>query len=474
MLLLTVNKTQAQIDSLYSKSINLQQKLIGSVNKHYEALSKRIDKQTTNYLQKLEKKETRLKKELAKKDSLKAEQTFGNVKDRYAKLQQQLQNKTGKLQGLNSYIPGLDSINTASKYLSQLKSINPTQLTQLTALNQTTNNLQQQLQSATNIQQLLKDRQQQLEQALNQYGITKQLQSFNKQAYYYQQQITEYKNLLHDETKLEQKALGLVRELPQFKDFMSKNSQLAQLFRLPDNYGTPQALAGLQTRASIDQLIQQRLGTGLGTNAAGASNILQQQIQQGQGQLSQLKDKLNGLGSNANGDIQMPQGFKPNSQKTKSFLQRIEYGINIQSQKNGLLPTTSDIAGTIGYKLNDKSIIGIGASYKLGWGNSINNIRLSNQGIGLRSFIDIKLPSFGGVGGGFWITGGYEQNYMQGFDKIPLLNDYSKWQQSGLIGLSKKYRIGKKKGNLQLLYDMLNKQHIPTSQPILFRIGYTF
>ena len=184
LLLLTVNKTQAQIDSLYSKSINLQQKLIGSVNKHYEALSKRIDKQTTNYLQKLEKKETRLKKELAKKDSLKAEQTFGNVKDRYAKLQQQLQNKTGKLQGLNSYIPGLDSINTASKYLSQLKSINPTQLTQLTALNQTTNNLQQQLQSATNIQQLLKDRQQQLEQALNQYGITRQLQSFNKQTYY--------------------------------------------------------------------------------------------------------------------------------------------------------------------------------------------------------------------------------------------------------------------------------------------------
>ena len=439
LLLLTVNKTQAQIDSLYSKSINLQQKLIGSVNKHYEALSKRIDKQTGNYLKKLEKKETRLKKELAKKDSLKAEQTFGNVKDRYAKLRQQLQNKAGKLQGLNSYIPGLDSINTASKYLSQLKNINPTQLTQLTALNQTTNNLQQQLQSATNIQQLLKDRQQQLEQALNQYGITRQLQSFNKQTYYYQQQITEYKNLLQDDTKLEQKAIGIVRELPAFKDFVSKNSQLAQLFRLPDNYSTPQALAGLQTRASIDQLIQQRLGTGLGTNAAGGSNYLQQQIQQAQGQLSQLKDKLNQFTNSPSGDGGMPQGFKPNSQKTKTFLQRIEYGINIQSQKNGLLPNTSDIAGTVGYKLNDKSIIDIGASYKLGWGNSINNIRLSNQDIGLRSYIDIKLK------GSIWITGGYEQNYMQGFDKIPQLNDYSKWQQSGLIGLTRSTASARRK-----------------------------
>ncbi|MFX6118730.1 hypothetical protein ABTE85_20945, partial [Acinetobacter baumannii] len=89
-------------------------------------------------------------------------------------------------------------------------------------------------------------------------------------------------------------------------------SQLAQLFRLPDNYSTPQALAGLQTRASIDQLIQQRLGTGLGTNAAGGSNYLQQQIQQAQGQLSQLKDKLNQFTNAPSGDGGMPQGFKPN------------------------------------------------------------------------------------------------------------------------------------------------------------------
>ncbi|MBS1578293.1 MAG: hypothetical protein JST29_01480 [Bacteroidetes bacterium] len=481
LLLLATNVAIAQLDSLYSKGISLQTKLIGSITKHYENLSKRIDKQTAGYIKKLEKKELQLKKELAKKDSLKAEQVFGNVQDKYKKLQQQLQNKTGKLQGLNSYIPGLDSINTASKCLSQLKSINPTQLTQLKELSNTTNNLQQQLQSATNIQQILKDRKQQLEQALSQNNITKQLQSFNKQAYYYQQQITEYKNLLNDESKLEQKALGLVRELPAFKDFMSKNSQLAQLFRLPGNYGTPQALAGLQTRASIDQLIQQRLGTGLGSNTGNnptsnssigngaGSNFLQQQLQQAQGQLSQLKDKVNQLGGNTNQDIQMPQGFKPNTQKTKSFLQRIEYGINIQSQKlNSLLPTTSDIAGTIGYKLNDKSIIGIGASYKLGWGSGLNNIKLTNEGIGLRSYIDIKLK------GSIWITGGYEQNYLQGFDKFPQLNDYSKWQQSGLIGLSKKYSIGKKKGNLQLLYDMLSKQHTPQTQPLLFRVGYIF
>jgi hypothetical protein len=43
-------------------------------------------------------------------------------------------------------------------------------------------------------------------------------------------------------------------------------------------------------------------------------------------------------------DMAMPE-FKPNNQKTKSFWKRMEYGLNIQSQKtNAFLPTTSDIA----------------------------------------------------------------------------------------------------------------------------------
>ncbi|MBA4198856.1 MAG: hypothetical protein C0459_15020, partial [Chitinophaga sp.] len=61
------------------------------------------------------------------------------------------------------------------------------------------------------------------------------------------------------------------------------------------------------------------------------------------------------------------------------------------------------------------------------------------QDIGLRSYIDIKLK------GSIWITGGYEQNYMQGFDKIPQLNDYSKWQQSGLIGLTRSTASARRK-----------------------------
>ena len=161
--------------------------------------------------------------------------------------------------------------------------------------------------------------------------------------------------------------------------------------------------------------------------------------------------------------------FKPNNQKSKTFLQRLEYGSNFQFAKNNsLVPTTADIALSIGYKLNDKSVIGIGASYKMGLG-TIQNISISHQGIGLRSFIDWKLKKQ------FFVTGGFEMNYNASFKKIDQLKKYNDWQMSGLVGITKKINIKTKwtkETKIQLLYDMLYKQHFPASQPIIFRVGY--
>jgi len=88
--------------------------------------------------------------------------------------------------------------------------------------------------------------------------------------------------------------------------------------------------------------------------------------------------------------------------------------------------------------------------------------------MGLRSFVDVKLK------GSFWMSGGYEQNYQQAFGKIDILKDISHWQQSGLIGITKKYKIGKKTSNMQLLWDFLSYQQIPKTPAIKFRVGYTF
>ncbi|PQV55852.1 hypothetical protein CLV53_1472, partial [Sediminibacterium magnilacihabitans] len=81
-------------------------------------------------------------------------------------------------------------------------------------------------------------------------------------------------------------------------------------------------------------------------------------------------------------------------------------------------------------------------------------------------YLDVKYK------GSIWITGGYELNYQQSFSKIEQLKNLDAWQRSGLVGLTKKYRIGKKKGNLQLLWDFLSYSQVPQTQPLKFRIGY--
>ncbi|OIR12070.1 hypothetical protein GALL_63210 [mine drainage metagenome] len=471
--LITVQAAAQSGSSLQKiQNTNIDTKLVTKLDDKYKSLQKNINAKTTDALKSFQKKEAKLKKKLQSVDSTKAKELFGQSEQFYKGLQNKLTTTNNKLTKLGHYFPGLDSLQTATKFLQQagnrLNNFSPDKQNQLNQLSSSLNSVQGSMQSATEISQLLNQRQQQLQSALQQFGLSKDLLGMNKQVYYYQQQLNDYKATLNDEQKLEQKALSIVRELPAFKDFMAKNSILAQLFPMPQNLGTAQALAGLQTRSSVTQQLQQQLGSATNPQA-----YMQQQMQAAQTQLNQLKDKINQLGGGSS-DIVMPD-FKPNTQKTKSFLKRIEYGFNIQSQKtNSLLPTTSDIAITLGYKLSDKATVGTGASYKLGWGNGLNHISMSNQGIGLRSYMDIKLK------GSIWITGGYEQNWLpQLATALDSVNVHPSgwgkgWQTSGLIGITKKYKIGKKTSNLQLLWDFLSYRQIPMTPALKFRVGYQF
>jgi len=200
------------------------------------------------------------------------------------------------------------------------------------------------------------------------------------------------------------------------------------------------------------------------------SRAMQQNIQSAQAQLNQLKQKISNLGQNG-ADLDMPD-FKPNSQRTKGFWQRIELGANMQSTRsNSFFPVTSDIGLSAGYKINDKSIAGIGLAYKLGWGQSIRNIKLTHEGIGLRSFLDWKIK------GSLYASGGFEYNYQQPFASVQSLYKADSWQQSGLIGVSKIISVNSKffkKTKVQLLWDFLSYNQLPRTQPLKFRVGYSF
>lgn len=429
----------------------------------------KLDKKSQQIIRAFQKEEDRLRKKLSRKDSSAAAAMFADGKDQYAKLQNRL-NAANKLQ---QYIPSLDTLSSSLTFLEkypQLLSGSNDAAGKLDAAMAGVKGLESRLQQAEQVKAFLKQRKQYLKEQLGKLGMTKELKRLNKQAYYYSAQVSEYKQLLNDHRKAERKALELLGKTQLFKDFMRKNSMLASLFRLPGDPNDPAAqasLAGLQTRAQVNSLVQQQIAAG-GPNAQAQFS---QHMQQAQSKLNELKSKLGKAGS-GDGDLEMPEDFKPNTQKTKSFLQRIEIGASIQSQKsNGFFPVTSDVALTAGYKLNDNSIIGIGAGYKMGWGRNIQHVKITHEGMSLRSFIDVKLK------GSFWITGGYEMHYRSSFKNFEQLRDRSGWQESGLIGLSKVVDLRSKvlkKTRVQVLWDFLSYGKVPRTPAIVFRVGYSF
>lgn len=450
--------------------VQIPSKYFESISKNAGSLQENLDKKSKKELGRYKKFEERLVSKLAKVDSIKAKNILSDGESKYNQLQEKL--KASK--SLSQYIPKLDSLSTSLKFLrsnnkwiSQIKDGKE-------KLNDATDKLKQlqaNLQKAEDIKQFLKERKQYLNEQLKNLGFAKELKKINKQAYYYSQQLNEYKEALKDSKKAERKALELLSKTKLFKDFMRKNSMLASLFRIPNANDplTQTNFAGLQTRAQVNSLIQAQLASG-GPNA---QQTFQQNIQQAQTQLSQLKDKIIKKGGNSS-DAELPD-FKPNNQKTKSFFERLELGTNVQSQRgNGLLPARSDIGLSIGYKLNNRSVFGIGGSYRIGWGNGWNDLHLSGSGQSLRSFLDWKLK------GSFYISGGFEMNHYPSLNGVIIqarsnVLNAEQWQESGLIGISKIISVKSKlfkKTKAQLCWDFLAKNQIPESQSIIFRIGY--
>jgi hypothetical protein len=447
----------------------LSRKYLEQVSAKTAQLEQMLDRKTDKVINKMMKQEEKMKEKLAKIDPSKANEIFGDVEHKYTELKDRI---AKKLPG-KQYIPSLDTLSTSLKFLGQ----NPQLVSQvedgekkIKDAIEKVNGLDGKFQQAEQVKFFLRERKQFLKDQLSQFGFIKELKQVNKQVFYYAEQVKEYKAMLADHKKVERKAIELLSKTKVFQDFMRKNSMLASLFRLPGDPDDPAALAnlaGLQSRAQVNNLIQQQIVNG----GPGAMDRFRQNIQDAQSQLNNLKNRINQLGG-ANNDIEMPEGFKPNTQKTKGFWRRVELGTNTQSQKaTTFFPVTSDLGLSLGYKLNDKSIIGIGAAYKVGWGRGWNHIRFTSEGAGLRSFVDWKLK------GSFWVSGGYEANYKTGFNNIDELKNFSAWQQSGLLGLSKvistKSKVFKKT-KLQLLWDFLSYTQIPKTQAVIFRIGYSF
>lgn len=451
----------AEIPSKYFTQLN------GRINQY----SSRITKKTTKTVEKLARWETKIKSLLDKTSPETSVQLFGEGKMTFNKLLQQMQSgQQTMLQYQTFYDKYRDDLTTSLMYVEQQKEyVNEKVLAKAKQVKEKMHKLNQLSDSTEAVQQFIKERKKELINTAFQYlGKHKYLSKINKEAWYYAEMMKNYKEFFTDEDKIEQTAKGLLNKIPAFQKFARDNSMLSSMLGSSGMMeGAEANLNGLQTRANVQNLILDRIAAG-GPNA---QQIVNQNIQAAQAQLKQLQDRALQFPKSSS-STDMPD-FKPNMQKTKSFKQRLEYGSNVQFAKNNnLMPTTMDIAMTVGYKLNDKSIAGVGASYKMGIG-PITNMKFSNQGLGFRSFLDWKLKKQ------FFMSGGLEMNYIADMPVLAAMQNLptDAWQQSALVGVSKIMKIKTKwfkQTKAQLLYDFLARRHFPVSQPLIFRVGYNF
>ena len=455
----------AQIpDNSLDKFKKIPANYVSVVNKKVTTYTNQLSSKTKKTLTKLSHYENKIHGILQKVNPEADNKLFGNNQPTFTSLLNQLKQGeavTQEYQG--TYDKYQDELSTRLKYIAQQKKqINSSQVMKATATGKKMNLLANEEDKSAALEAFIKDRKKQLwQQAIQQAGTNKYLGEISKESFYYTETIKNYKEIFSDTKKVEETTQTLLNKIPAFKQFMQQNSQLATIFGQQGSAGTAQVIPGLQTRVQMESQVQNQIEAA----GTGGSDVISQNLQEAKTQLGKLKEKLQGASA---APIEELPRFKPKMEKTRTFLQRLEYGPSFQfGQTNNLIPASADLGLTIGYKLNSKSTIGIGGSYKLGLG-TISRIRFTGQGAGIKSYLDWKLKN------SLFVSGGFEMNYLS---KLPLLlQPFSAWQKSALLGLSKKIPVKSKwcKGtNVQLLYDFLSQQHLPSSQPLIFRVGYT-
>jgi hypothetical protein len=281
---------QAQQSEQVSNSNDSVFHSIQALSGKLESCKQRIERLQQKAFKDVQKQQAKLLKAAARADSTLASQM--------SQLSQPLQTIHEKA---DIYLPRLDSLSTMLQFAGGGSQAN------LATLLQQSRQLQEMLNQGEYMQRHLRGQEQALQQLMTRYtqapvALKKAYGRYLTQAQAYKAQAEAWRQMLNEPDKLEQEALRLLNKLPAFQKFMQQNGQLAQLFGPPPANASSGAasLAGLQTRQSVMQQLQQRFGTTATSALPNATTpaFVQQQLQGGMAQVQQAQNTLQGLVQN--------------------------------------------------------------------------------------------------------------------------------------------------------------------------------
>ena len=456
--------------------------------------SKRIDRQQQRLLFKLKNKEKKFQSRLANsKDSLLAKSLNQSVVSF---------DSISQLIGSESLAAQRSSISSRShKVIDTLKAIQCYAQRQLRGIssslpvaNQTEKlqSLQQRLAWQEHMNDLIDQRSKQLQGIAQQKGgKLAQFTPIQKTLYYAKSRMTAYKRMADDPSLAEEKALEYLEGTEGFSQAL-QNAGGASSGSSMQSAKTVEDLErmGFQTKRQVNAGLKEKFGEGTGAmqqSMAGQVSDWQESLQKpladvkkAQKDISGAKTEIASTASNLKGTRQgARQGarlsFKPNPMRGLPLTKRLEktYSWNVRrADASTRTPASLEGAAMIGFKHTPKLSYGIGLAVVLGLGKDWNNIHLSMEGIGLRSYAAWQWQW--GIGG----YAGYERLhkkalFQSGEETIsplyPQKHSTEKYNESVLLGLTKSYRINSKwNGAVQVLYDVWWKDK-NLNNPIIIR-----
>lgn len=456
------------IDSAITGMEKLATKYLSVVDNKVKKYNNAVSSKIESSLTKLAKWEQKIRRTLEKVDPSTASRLFGNNQTTFQSL---LEKYTTTKKITDDYTAAFnhyqDKLNVQVKYLQAQQDNLNQQSRHADSVMQAVAQMNAHTDDAAYLEMFIKERRKQLmSEAYRLMGKSRYFTKLNKESFYYIESIKNYKAVLTDTKKVEALVISLLKKIPAFRDFASQNSQLSGVFPSLSTLsfgggGNIPIVNGLAPRAGVQQYM-----TNSGMNAALLISQLQNQSPEtGLGHAS-LQQKLENVKETLE-SLELTK-LKVNTQKTKTFRQRIQTDLDLDFVKStAYLPARANVALMLGYKVTDKQVAGIGLSYVMGLGNGWRNIRLTNEGLGLRTYLRWKMKY------NIYLQANGEWTYMVRFNNIDVLKNRSDWQTAALAGISKSYQVSKKiKGNFQILYNFLYNRTYPPSQPLVIRMGY--
>ena len=390
-------------------------------------------------------------------------------------------------------ISTVDTLKGVSKFLSGLQGSSASAGQCTPGYNQPIENINSKLSQQQQVNSLIERRTRNLKQAAaNSKLQLSSLKGIDKELFYGKAKIKVVKEISEQPSKAEEQALEYLQGLQGFDQALNYDSNPNSMSKATSADDLEKM--GFQTKRQMNSHLQKKFGDNIGSIQNQVDDQIgefRSQLQDVSGKVKEGKKQVRNLKSDVSETKAAlhstagpnRQSFKVNPMRGFPFWQRVEKGYSWQVSKatpDGQRPAIMEVGATAGFRHTPRVTYGLGIALPVGLGRNWNNIRLSVEGVSLRSFATWEwnwgIRAYAGDERLYKTSAitGVSKDDRKGLSPLGRHHNLY-WEESFLIGVTKSYRITSKwNGSMQLLYDFWWKAK-GLSSPFIIRVSnFTF